>query len=209
LISIVSLPIPSIKRAERTRVDALRGKMNPEQSEQIKGEIGWFCVRSQPKREHIAAAHLKMISEVDVFCPRLRVKKATRRGLVTFIECLFPNYLFARFDSKLLLDKVKHSPSVSTIVHFGNRLPMVPDEVIAELRSGFPEDEIIDCDRHVEAGDEVTIAEGPFSGMKATVLRVMTPYQRVEVLLDMLGRATPVIINPTVLVPENPPRNIR
>jgi transcriptional antiterminator RfaH len=180
--------------------------MNPEQSVQIKGDIGWFCVRSHPKREHIAAAHLKMISDVEVFCPRLRVKKATRRGLVTFIECLFPNYLFAKFDSKLLLDKVKHSPSVSTIVHFGNRLPMVPDEVIVELRSGFPEDEIIDCDRHIEAGDEVTIAEGPFSGMKATVLRVMTPYQRVEVLLDMLGRATPVIINPTVLVPENPPR---
>src|SRR6187455_199668 len=117
-------------------------------------ERAWFCVRSHPKREHIAAAHLRMINEVDVFCPRLRVKKATKRGLVTFVECLFPNYLFARFDSKLLLDKVKHSPSVSTIVHFGNRLPLVPEEVITELRSGFPEDEIIDCDRHVEAGDE-------------------------------------------------------
>ena len=165
-------------------------------------EIGWFCVRSQPKREHIAAAHLRMLEEVEVFCPRLRVKKATKRGLVTFIESLFPNYLFARFDSKLLLDKVKHSPSVSTIVHFGNRLPKVPEEVIAELRSGFPEDEILDCDRHVEEGDEVLIGEGPFSGMKATVLRVMTPYQRVEVLLEMLGRTTPVIVNPGLLVVE-------
>lgn len=164
---------------------------------------GWFCVRSQPKREHIAAAHLKNLRDIDVFCPRLRVKKATRRGLVTFVECLFPNYLFARFDAKLLLDKVKHSPSVSTIVHFGNRLPVVPEEVIAELRAGFPEDEIVDCDRHVEAGDQVVIGEGPFAGLTATVLRVMTPYQRVEVLLEMLGRATPVIINPSLLVVEN------
>jgi hypothetical protein len=39
--------------------------------------------------------------------------------------------------------------------------------------------------------------------MKATVLRVMTPYQRVEVLLEMLGRATPVIVNPIFLVVEN------
>lgn len=163
-------------------------------------DTGWFCVRSQPKREHIAAAHLRTLSEVEVFCPRLRVRKATARGLVTFIEPLFPNYLFARFNSKLLLDKVKYSPNVSTIVHFGNRLPMVPEEVIHELRSGFPEDEIIDFDRHVEEGDHVVIGEGPFSGFKATVLRVMTPYQRVEVLLEMLGRVTPVIINPAFLV---------
>ena len=40
----------------------------------------WFCVRSQPKREHIAAAHLRNLVEVEVFCPRLRIRKATRRG---------------------------------------------------------------------------------------------------------------------------------
>ena len=144
-----------------------------------------------------------MLSGVDVFCPRLRTKKATRRGVVTFVESLFPNYLFARFDVRTVLDKVKHSPSVSTIVHFGDKIPKIPDEVIEELSSAFPEDEILDCDRHVEVGDEVTIGEGPFMGLKATVLRVMTPFQRVEVLLDLLGRATPVIVNPSVLVIED------
>lgn len=177
----------------------------PGNLDDLLSERAWFCLRSQPKREHIAAAHLRNIPTLDVFCPRLRVRKATRRGLVTFIECLFPNYLFAKFDPKSLLDKVKHSPSVTTIVHFGNRLPKVPEEVIADLRTAFPEGEILDCDRHVEVGDEVTIGEGPFLGMKATVLRVMTPYQRVEVLLDMLGRATPVVVNPGVLVLDNSP----
>ena len=167
------------------------------------GARAWFCVRSHPKREHIAAAHLRMLPETEVFCPRIRFRKATRRGVVTFVECLFPNYLFARFDAKSLLDKVKHSPSVSTIVHFGNRVPTVSDVIIAELSSAFPETEILDCDRHVEAGDAVTVGDGPFMGMKATVLRVMSPYQRVEILLELLGRATPVIVNPSVLVLEN------
>ncbi len=167
-------------------------------------ERAWFCVRSHPKREHIAAAHVRMIQNVEVFCPRLRIRKATRRGVVTFVECLFPNYFFAKFDSKSLLDKVKHSPSVSTIVHFGSRIPTVSDEIIAELSAAFPENEILDCDRHVEVGDEVTIGEGPFMGMKATVLRVMTPYQRVEVLLELLGRTTPVTVHPNALVLENP-----
>ena len=163
----------------------------------------WFCVRSHPKREHIAAAHLRTLPDIEVFCPRLRIRKATRRGVVTFIECLFPNYLFAKFDAKSLLDRVKHSPSVSTIVHFGNRIPTVPDDVIVELTSAFPETEILDCDRHVEPGDAVTVGEGPFMGMKATVLRVMSPYQRVEILLELLGRTTPVVVNPSVLVLED------
>ena len=162
----------------------------------------WFCVRSQPKREHIAAAHLRTLEDVEVFSPRLRIRKATRRGIVTYIDALFPGYLFSRFAPAVSLDQVKYSPSVSTVVHFGSKLPTVPDEIIAELRENFGEDEIQDCDRHVEPGDEVFIGDGPFQGMKATVLRVMTPYQRVEVLLDLLGRTTPVIINPGSLVLE-------
>ena len=162
----------------------------------------WFCVRSQPKREHIAAAHLRTLEEVEVFSPRLRMRKATRRGIVTYVDALFPGYLFARFTPAISLDKVKYSPSVSTIVHFGSKLPTIPDDIIADLKESFGEDEIQDCDRHVEAGDEVFIGDGPFQGMKATVLRVMTPYQRVEVLLDLLGRTTPVIINPASLVLE-------
>jgi transcriptional antiterminator RfaH len=122
--------------------------------------------------------------------------------VVAFVEALFPNYLFARFDPAHTLNLVKHSPSVSTIVHFGNKLPQVPDEVIAELQASFPEGEIQEYDRDVRPGDEVTIGTGPFAGMNAKVLRVLAPQQRVEVLLEMLGRATPVLVNPALLVME-------
>lgn len=160
----------------------------------------WFCIRSQPKREHIAAAHLRAIEGVDVFNPRLRVKKPTRRGVVTFVEPLFPNYVFAKFDPQQYLYKVKYSPSVSTIVHFGNRIPTVPDDFIEELRESFGEAEVQDCERHVEPGDQVVIGEGPFQGMSAKVLKVLTPHKRVEVLLDMLGRTTPLVIDPASLI---------
>jgi transcriptional antiterminator RfaH len=160
----------------------------------------WFCVRSHPKREHIAAAHLRNLEGVDVFNPRLRIKKPTRRGVVSFIESLFPNYIFAKFDPEMFLFKVKYSPSVSTIVHFGAKIPTVPDEFIAELRENFGDEEIQDCDRHVQPGDVVVIGEGPFYGLSAKVLKVLTPHKRVEVLLDMLGRTTPLIIDPSSLL---------
>jgi transcriptional antiterminator RfaH len=89
---------------------------------------------------------------------------------------------------------------VSTIVHFGNRIPTVPDDFIEELRESFGEAEVQDCERHVEPGDQVVIGEGPFQGMSAKVLKVLTPHKRVEVLLDMLGRTTPLVIDPASLI---------
>ena len=152
----------------------------------------------------MAAARLKLLEGVRVFNPRMRIKKATRRGVVTFVESVFPNYLFVYFDLRTMLDSVKYAPSVSTVVHFGNRIPQIPTEVVDFLRDQFGEEEI-EVDAHVRPGDEVVIGTGPFMGMQAKVLRVLTPHQRVEVLLDMLGRTTPVVISPDVLVRDFKP----
>lgn len=173
--------------------------LNNDESAGCGPQPAWFCLRSQPKREHIAAAHLRAIEGIEVFNPRLRLRKATRRGPVTFVEALFPNYLFARFDLSHSLNAVKHSPSVSSVVHFGLQIPVIPDGVIADLKEELDGEGICEGDRSIEEGDEVTIEYGPFLGMHAVVLRVLSPHQRVEVLLEMLGRSTPVVVDPAAL----------
>src|SRR5690349_9446043 len=57
----------------------------------------WFCLRSHPKHEHIAAAQLRQIPGVEVFNPQLQLERLTRRGRMRSTESLFVNYLFARF----------------------------------------------------------------------------------------------------------------
>jgi len=79
----------------------------------------WYCLRSQPKHEHIAAAHLRQTPGIEVFCPRIRIQRKTRRGLKWFVEAMFPNYLFARFDRTQNQTLVRYSPGISGIVHFG------------------------------------------------------------------------------------------
>ncbi len=69
----------------------------------------WFCVRSHLKHEHIAAAHLRLIPEVEVFNPRLRLLRTTRRGQMWSTESLFPNYLFTRFDRESKLEKIRYT----------------------------------------------------------------------------------------------------
>ena len=61
-------------------------------------DLAWYCVQTRPKSEHIARASLLQFGDVEVYCPRLRYHKTTRRGKVWFTEALFPCYLFARFD---------------------------------------------------------------------------------------------------------------
>src|SRR5918996_5174987 len=95
----------------------------------------WFCVRSQPKYEHLAAATLRRNLCLDVVNPRIRFRRATVRGPVWVTESVFPNYLFARFDRGQLLREVQHSLGVAGIVHFGPFWPTIPDDVVEELRS--------------------------------------------------------------------------
>ena len=57
----------------------------------------WFCLRTQTKREHIAAAILSRMSALEVFCPRISQVKRTRTGKKRFVEAMFPGYIFAKF----------------------------------------------------------------------------------------------------------------
>ena len=102
----------------------------------------WFCLRTQPKHEHIAAAHLQQDPDIEVYLPRIRFKRATRRGPVWFTEALFPNYLFARFDLAACLRRVCHARGVRGVVHFGDRWPIVPEAVIEELRATVGADQV-------------------------------------------------------------------
>src|SRR5258708_21167493 len=77
-----------------------------------------FCLKAQPKREHIAAACLRQISEVEAFYPRMHFRKRTNRGPVWFVESMFPGYLFARFDYAAFHRLVKQRPPVSGLLPF-------------------------------------------------------------------------------------------
>ena len=166
----------------------------------------WFCLRSQPKHEHIAAAHLKKMEDVEVFLPRVRFQRATRQGLAWVTEALFPNYLFARFDWHTSLRQVQAARGVSGVVHFGERWPAIEESVIAELKQAVGADELHTISAVLQPGDEVEIAEGAMRGLRAVVTRVMPAKERVAVLLEFLGRQTTVEVPANFIVKEGDAR---
>lgn len=168
--------------------------------------LGWFCVRSQLKHEHIAAAHLVQDLELQVFLPRVRFRRLTRRGSRRVTEPLFPTYLFARFDWVEYLRRVQHSRGVAQVVHFGERWPTVPDEVIDALRAKVGSDEIHEISGELRTGDEVRLVGGAFHGLSAVVSRPLPARQRVAVLLEFLGRLVNVEVDQTGVLREDTPR---
>ncbi len=150
--------------------------------------FGWMCVRTQPKREHIAAAQIARLEGVEVFAPRIRFKRRTPRGKVWFEESLFPGYIFARCDLPMLR-AVSSAVGVRGLVRFAGQCATVPASMIEMLRSESPAPIVIPDEPSVKAGDEAVVVEGPLMGLQAVITRVMPGGERVKVLMDMMGTA--------------------
>jgi transcriptional antiterminator RfaH len=155
----------------------------------------WYCARTKPKHEHIAAANLRKHLGLEVFNPQLRVERSTRRGLVRTVEPLFPCYIFVHCIIQERLDEIRYTNGISTIVHFADKIPSISDAVIAELKACFNAEEPLPVEERLSPGAEVVLGDGAFVGMKASVLRVMPAGRRVQVLLDILGRPTAVEVD--------------
>jgi transcriptional antiterminator RfaH len=170
----------------------------------------WFCVRTQTKREHIAAEHLREVEGVEVFCPRLRYRKATRRGKIWWVEPLFPGYLLARFNLAEMERAVTFCQGVRGLVRFGAEIPAVPDAFVEALRQEVrsrseQDEELLSVSPVIEIGDEVEIAHGPLQGMRGTIVEVVTATERVKILLEFLGQAQAVNVDLfSLLLPRRP-----
>jgi transcriptional antiterminator RfaH len=160
----------------------------------------WYCARTKPKHEHIAAATLRKNLGLEAFLPRLRVERATRRGAVQVIEPLFPCYVFVHCMIEEWVDEIKHSNGISSLVRFGEKIPQVDTAIIEELQDFFEADELMTVENGLTPGTEVSVAGGAFDGMRAYVLRNMPAKRRVQILLDILGQPTPVEVDRSSVV---------
>ena len=169
-------------------------------------EAYWFCLKAQPKHEHIAAASLRRNMGLECLSPRIRFRKNTRRGPVWFVEAMFPGYLFARFVFSEVHRQVQAAHGVSTIVRFGSRVASIPEATIASLREISGDEELVVFNPEPRVGDEVQIAEGALLGLEAVVTQVLPARERVKVLIEFLGRTVEAEISAPRVIPNVSPR---
>ena len=146
-----------------------------------------------------------------MFCPRLRYRKATRRGKIWWVEPMFPGYVLAKFNIAEMERAVTFCQGVRGLVRFGTEIPAVPESFVEAMkveildRNGVDESELITLSPTIEIGDEVEVAHGPFQGMHGTVVAVPSSTERVKILLEFLGNPQAVDMDLfSILLPRRP-----
>jgi transcriptional antiterminator RfaH len=151
-------------------------------------EAAWYCLQAKQKHEHIAAAHLRELRGVKVFCPRIRFRRQSRDRVVWVTEPLFPGYLFACFELGRMHRVIDYARGIRNIVRFGTRYPTIDEATLLELQDYVGDKEIKVMDYQPSPGDYVRIGEGAFVGLEAVVINNLPARARVRVLMEFLGR---------------------
>ncbi len=156
-------------------------------SKQFESGERWYCVRSKPKKERMAAGGLESLHNLEVFCPQIRFQRKTVRGPVWFQEAMFPGYLFVRFDLFNMKRAVSYAPGVLTLPAFNGKFIPIPESIIESLRNDLDAESVVDAVAPLEVGEETTILEGSMRGLKVKVIKMMSAQERVGVLMEMMG----------------------
>ncbi|MCR6655793.1 MAG: hypothetical protein NVV63_08245 [Opitutus sp.] len=164
----------------------------------------WFCLRTQPRREEVAAANLRERVEVDVFAPRFSGTKVLRNGSVTRTsEALFPGYVFARFSHPAQTRHVVSTRGVVGLVTFAEQAPAIEDHVIDFLRQQVESRPA--AQPVFEEGSWVRVVTGCFRSVEGRVLARCDGSDRIRILLSLLGREVQVSVPATHLAATHQP----
>jgi transcriptional antiterminator RfaH len=167
--------------------------------------LGWFCLRAEGRREHVAALNLARRNHVEAFAPRIRIRREIRTGGVqTVTEALFPGYLFARFQYPEQVRRVVSTTGVLGLVAFGGPPPRLDDGTIAHLRQhAEPAAATTPVSPVFEEGDWVRVAAGCLRGTEGRVRQPASGHERVCVLLCLLGHDVEISLPTDQLISRN------
>jgi len=130
------------------------------------------------------ALHCLGLNGFEVYCPRLREQLRRRGRKITVTPPLFPGYAFVLIVSGWW--SARWSPGVRRIVLDGPQPARVPDDVIAEIRSRERGGLIELPKSRLTPGVRVRVLQGPLQD-HIGLLAALRPYERVLVLLQLLG----------------------
>ena len=168
----------------------------------------WYVVHSYAGYENRVRTNLEsrtqslnmedFIFQIEVPTHEVFEIKAGKRQQVQ--EKVLPGYILVRMD---LTDEswaaVRNTPGVTGFVGLSSRpSPLSLDEV-ANLLAPVPEEKVAKKAAEVRAaavdfeiGQSVTVMDGPFATLPATVNEINADTQKLKVLVSIFGRETPV-----------------
>ena len=171
----------------------------------------WYVVHSYAGYENKVKTNLETrISSLDMEEFIFEVEVPTRDEVeikngkrVTVASKVFPGYILVRMElTPESYSCVRNTPGVTGFVGATDRAdrpaPLSLDEVLKWLapavtvdKKAKPEVKVLDF----EVGDSVTVIDGAFASLPATISEINPDQQKLKVLVSIFGRETPVELN--------------
>lgn len=124
----------------------------------------------------------------EVFLPMFTRWEKTARGWSRKEQVMFPRYAFVRCTrGDQSIAPIRSTPGVTGLVAFGNTLAQIGDEMLSAIRllAERQASALEEQGAPFQAGDAVSVSDGPLKGMSGIVSAVAA--DRVIVLLTLLG----------------------
>jgi transcription termination/antitermination protein NusG len=166
----------------------------------------WYVVHSYAGYENRVKANLESrtqslnmedyIFQVEVPVHQVTEIKGGKRQQVS--EKVLPGYILVRMD---LTDEswaaVRNTPGVTGFVGLSSKPSPLSLSEVAALLAPEPEEpaaktEVRRTAVEYEVGESVTVMDGPFATLPATVNEINSDTQKLKVLVSIFGRETPV-----------------
>ncbi len=156
----------------------------------------WYVIHTHARQEDRAERNLNLWG-VKTFLPKL--KESTPSYPAPDASCaskpLFPGYIFACFDARVMLHNIAFTRGVRDVVRTASVPVSVPEHIIDLVRSRIGRDGYVTLNREdLCAGDELAVTDGPLSRLEGIFERTLKDPERVVLLLKAVNYQSRVII---------------
>lgn len=149
----------------------------------------WYALYTKPQKERQVRTLLQG-QDIEVYLPTVRRKQRRRDRPDRVVY--FPCYLFAHIDfDETPQSSIAWMPGVRRIVSMGAQPAIVADELVELIRERLTDMEQVGYGSF-QQGDRVRITSGPLRDLEAVFDKPLSATDRVRVLLEVMGRMTPV-----------------
>ena len=148
--------------------------------------LAWYLIHTKPRQEALALTNLSR-QGFECYMPMLRLQKIRQRKTAMVAEPMFPRYLFIRLDtsgSGQSWSPIRSTLGVNQLVRFGGQPAKVDGLLIDLIRS---REQGTHGQPLFTAGDNVTVAGGPFAGLEA-IYQNTDAESRSMILLNILSK---------------------
>ncbi|MDP2715667.1 transcription/translation regulatory transformer protein RfaH [Rheinheimera sp.] len=164
----------------------------------------WYLLYCKPRQELRAQQQLAN-QGYNSFLPQISLQKLRGNKWQQVTEPLFPRYLFLYLPpgQELNISVIRSTRGISDFVRFGAQLARVPSELIQLLTEQQIALKQHPKDNRLKKGDEVSIINGPFSGLQA-LFDTAEGNKRSIVLISMLGQWVEAVVdNKQIMAKKN------